>query len=127
MTKRSNDPLPATYLIELSSRIRDKNEGCPFDSIATTLSLARAEGGARDSFEQEALAYLRQNPSEIFIKQEFSWVESLRYAQADVMKPSCISCHNSYPQSPKTDWQVGDVAWCTGSYPTTGYLSCRHQ
>ncbi len=25
------------------------------------------------------------------------------------METSCVSCHNSHPQSPKTDWKVGDV------------------
>lgn len=34
---------------------------------------------------------------------------SLRYAVADVMQASCIDCHNHHPDSPKTDWRVGDV------------------
>jgi len=25
------------------------------------------------------------------------------------MKQSCVNCHNTYPQSPRTDWRVGDV------------------
>ncbi|GGA19781.1 hypothetical protein CYANOKiyG1_34500 [Okeania sp. KiyG1] len=25
------------------------------------------------------------------------------------MKPSCVSCHNNHPDSPKKDWKVGDV------------------
>jgi hypothetical protein len=25
------------------------------------------------------------------------------------MKASCIQCHNSHPDSPKNDWEVGDV------------------
>jgi class 3 adenylate cyclase len=25
------------------------------------------------------------------------------------MGPACVSCHNSHPESPKTDWKVGDV------------------
>jgi class 3 adenylate cyclase len=34
---------------------------------------------------------------------------ALRYAQADIMKPSCVGCHNTRPDSPKRDWRVGDV------------------
>ncbi|MGQ9873190.1 c-type heme family protein [Leptodesmis sp.] len=34
---------------------------------------------------------------------------ALRFAQADIMKPSCVSCHNAHPDSPKQDWKVGDV------------------
>ena len=25
------------------------------------------------------------------------------------MQTGCVSCHNSHPQSPKTDWKEGDV------------------
>lgn len=25
------------------------------------------------------------------------------------MRPECVTCHNTHPQSPKTDWQVGDL------------------
>jgi signal transduction histidine kinase len=33
----------------------------------------------------------------------------LRYAVAIRMGKNCVSCHNSHPESPKTDWKVGDV------------------
>ena len=35
--------------------------------------------------------------------------QSLRYATADLMRPSCVNCHNTHPASPKTDWKTGDV------------------
>ena len=25
------------------------------------------------------------------------------------MEQPCVNCHNSHPESPKTDWKVGDV------------------
>ena len=25
------------------------------------------------------------------------------------MKQTCVDCHNTHPQSPRKDWQVGDV------------------
>lgn len=25
------------------------------------------------------------------------------------MKASCVPCHNTHPDSPKTDWKVGDM------------------
>ncbi|MCH9852629.1 MAG: DUF3365 domain-containing protein [Alphaproteobacteria bacterium] len=28
----------------------------------------------------------------------------------DVMEKHCVTCHNSHPDSPKRDWQVGDLA-----------------
>lgn len=33
----------------------------------------------------------------------------LRFAKADRMLDSCVACHNNYPGSPQTNWQVGDV------------------
>ena len=33
----------------------------------------------------------------------------LRYATADLMRPSCINCHNTHPQTPKNNWKVDDV------------------
>jgi hypothetical protein len=26
-----------------------------------------------------------------------------------MMEQPCVNCHNSHPESPKTDWKVGDV------------------
>jgi signal transduction histidine kinase len=68
------------------------------------------DGGPRDDFERQALQALRQNPEQPF----YSFVEydgrpSLRYAIADVMQQNCVDCHNQHADSPKTDWQVGDV------------------
>jgi methyl-accepting chemotaxis protein len=34
---------------------------------------------------------------------------SMRYAIADLMRPSCVSCHNTHPDSPKKDWKTGDL------------------
>ena len=33
----------------------------------------------------------------------------VRYAQARVMQRACVECHNTHPQSPRKDWQEGDV------------------
>lgn len=33
----------------------------------------------------------------------------LHYARAQLMKPSCVQCHNRDASSPKRDWVVGDV------------------
>ena len=33
----------------------------------------------------------------------------VRYAQARIMKQSCVDCHNTHPLSTRKDWKVGDV------------------
>jgi hypothetical protein len=68
------------------------------------------DGGFPDDFARAAWEALTQNPEEPFIS--FETVEErevLRYATADRMRPECVDCHNTRPDSPKTDWKVGDV------------------
>lgn len=103
-------PLPATYLMSLSRRIgltRDVSfrlfSEYPFPWRVQ-------EGGAKDGFERDALEYLQGHSSQSYVSFEpVQGIASLRYAEADIMKPSCLGCHNSHPNSPKTDWKEGDV------------------
>ncbi|MCK5919702.1 MAG: DUF3365 domain-containing protein, partial [Methylococcales bacterium] len=69
-----------------------------------------AEETQIDEFEEAALAALEQDPATPFYQLEtVNGRLSMRYAEARVMKQGCVACHNSHPDSPKTDWQVGDV------------------
>jgi adenylate cyclase len=111
LTKEAAIPNPATYQIELAQRIGEKNTGMrarvysdyPFPS-------RKSQGGARDDFEKTAILRLKQNPFQPFYRQElFQGRTSLRYAEAIIMTASCVACHNTHPESPKKDWQVGDV------------------
>ncbi|MGA1623334.1 MAG: histidine kinase dimerization/phosphoacceptor domain -containing protein, partial [Synechocystis sp.] len=76
-------------------------------------------GGPKDKFEREALTHLAKNPKVPFSRVEVvDGEERLRFAAADVMKPSCVACHNSHPDSPKRDWKVGEMRGAlTWSYP----------
>ncbi|EKQ67588.1 family 3 adenylate cyclase [Leptolyngbyaceae cyanobacterium JSC-12] len=104
-------PLPATYLIELSKSISQQNPGMSVRLFSDLpFPWRKEEGGPRDDFETAAIAFLRQNPKQPFVRVEnFQGRRSLRYAEADIMKPSCVECHNTHPSSPKKDWKVGDV------------------
>ena len=82
----------------------------------------RTGGGPRDAFEREALLRLRQSKGRE-TAHEFTEVDGqrvVRYAQARVMERSCVECHNTHPQSPRKDWQVGDVARSAGDHPPLG-------
>ncbi len=104
-------PLPATFLIELGEQIGAMKPGISVRLYSDYPFPWRKEtGGARDDFEREALIFLKQNPNDTFFRfEQFDGLSTFRYAQADILKPSCIACHNSYPGTPKTDWKVGDV------------------
>ncbi len=100
-------PVPATLIGALSEN----------DTHGIALRLYsrlpfRFRGTARlDGFEDEALAWLEKNPQGEFHRIEWRHGAPLmRLAKADVMaNESCVSCHNSHPDSPRHDWKLGDV------------------
>ncbi|MEQ9671482.1 SpoIIE family protein phosphatase [Coleofasciculus sp. G2-EDA-02] len=104
-------PLPATYLLELSRKIREKKTDMSVRLYSDyPFPWRRDEGGPKNQFEWDALNYLKANPDQSFFRVETRRGKpTLLYAEADVMTPSCVACHNTYPGTPKTDWQVGDV------------------
>ncbi|AFY40241.1 adenylate/guanylate cyclase [[Leptolyngbya] sp. PCC 7376] len=104
-------PVPATYFIELGEKISENEQGVNVRVYSDYPFPGREEtGGARDKFEREAIAFLEKNPDKVFSNIEsFADRWSLRYAEADIMKASCVECHNSHPESPRKDWKVGDV------------------
>ncbi|HEY9835337.1 MAG TPA: DUF3365 domain-containing protein, partial [Vampirovibrionales bacterium] len=104
-------PLPATFLMELGHTISQNNRGMSAHLYSDyPFPWRREEGGPRDSFQQDALRYLKQFPDRSFYRTEkVGNNQMFRYAQADLMQATCVACHNSHPDSPKTDWQVGDV------------------
>jgi hypothetical protein len=71
----------------------------------------RTGGGPRDEFERGALVRLRQSKGKETVHEftEVGGQSVVRYAQARVMERSCVDCHSTHPQSPRKDWQVGDV------------------
>ena len=104
-------PLPATLTMELGERFAASSPGAKIRLYSEYPFPWRKDDHQLDDFEQEALRTLRQQPDQPFYRfEEFEGRASLRYAIADKMQQaSCVRCHNSYPDSPKTDWKLGDV------------------
>jgi len=103
-------PLPPTLTMELGKSINAKGYGLQVRLYSDYPFPWRKDGGPKDQFEREALQYLRQHPDQSFIRfEDFRGLPSLRYATADRLRASCVSCHNTHPDSPKTDWKEGDV------------------
>ncbi|MFN6487450.1 MULTISPECIES: adenylate/guanylate cyclase domain-containing protein [unclassified Nostoc] len=105
-------PLPSTFAIELGEQISEKNTEMSVRLYSNyPYPWRKTKGGARDAFERDALNFLRENPRQKFYRLEKqNGNTTLRYAQASLMKPSCVTCHNTDPTSPKKNWEVGDVA-----------------
>ncbi len=104
-------PLPATMSIELGKMIGGSGSGTRSYLYSPYPFPWRVqEGGLHDGFRQNAWEYLLANPESQYTKVES--VEgrmSIRYARADTMRGACVNCHNTHPESPKTDWKAGDV------------------
>jgi predicted Ser/Thr protein kinase len=104
-------PPPATLTIDLGDYISAHSDrGIRVRLYSDLPFRSRSDGGVRDDFERQALEELRRRPDEPYYEfEEAGGRTVLRYATARRMKEACVACHNSHPDSPRTNWQVGDV------------------
>jgi serine/threonine protein kinase len=104
--------IPATFLHDIGEQLAQTSKtGVRVRQYSDYPFPWRTEGGLRDDFERAALLRLRESKGQETYR-EFTEIDGqrvLRYAQARVMLRPCVECHNSHPQSPRKDWQVGDV------------------
>src|SRR5438093_7591462 len=110
-TKAGAIPLPVTLSMLLGQRLGARESGAQSRLYSPyPFPWRQQEGGLQDAFAKAAWNALRQYPTQPFYRlEEVQGRRSLRYATADLMRPSCVNCHNTHPASPKTDWQTGDV------------------
>jgi len=102
-------PVPATLSIELGRVIGEHQSNITYRFVSDFPFRNRAPH-TLDSFEQEALAALRQRSDQQFTKVSSSvFSDRVRHIVPIVMGATCVNCHNSDPDSPKRDWKVGDV------------------
>lgn len=104
-------PVPASFTIDLGEHLRRSLSSNMFARLYSDYPFDyRKGGGPKDEFEVDALQALRQNPDAPYYRFEpYDGRPSLRYATARIMQPTCVACHNSHPDSTKTDWREGDV------------------
>ena len=102
-------PIPATLSIELGNRI-SAGDGTVKYRFVSDMPFKGRESHPLDGFEKYALASLRANKDAQV--SEFSgspFNRHLRVATPIIMGQVCVSCHNVHPDSPKKNWNVGDV------------------
>ncbi len=104
-------PLPATLSMELGKNISKHRSGAETRLYSPYPFPWRKEtGGLRDNFAKEAWRQLSAEPEKPFYRfEEYKGRRALRYATADRMRPSCVDCHNTHPDTPKMDWKAGDL------------------
>ena len=104
--------IPATFLHDVGEELhQDSKTGIQVRQYSDYPFPWRTDGGPHDDFEREALLRLRQSNGQETVH-DFTEIDGepvVRYAQARIMKQSCVDCHNTHPLSTRKDWKVGDV------------------
>ena len=107
-------PLPATFIIDAGQRI-SKNESGMLVRLYSNYPW-RKNAQPKDAFEQMVVDVLTKKAGAKetdLTYHEFTEINGrpfLRYAKGQLMKQTCVKCHNGDTQSPKRDWQEGDLA-----------------
>jgi diguanylate cyclase (GGDEF)-like protein len=101
-------PYPATVIKDLSDLLHGEAMSL---SLVSPYPWPHRVDRKMDSFESQAWTAFQTDPDAVFSREEIrDGVRTLRVAVADRMTlPTCISCHNTHPQSVKRDWKIGDV------------------
>ena len=104
--------IPATFLHDVGEQLaKTGRTGVQVRQYSDFPFPWRTGGGPRDAFEREALRRLRASKGHdtAYEFTELGGQRVVRYAQARIMQRSCVECHNTHPQSPRKNWQEGDV------------------
>lgn len=102
-------PIPVTLSIELGKRISTGDGSVKYRFVSDLPFKGRAPHPL-DDFENEALRSLRAGLNTPVAQVSGSVLDrEVRIAAPVIMGPVCVGCHNSHPDSPKTDWKIGDI------------------
>jgi adenylate cyclase len=102
-------PLPATLSLELGKVVSEQQANISYRFLSDLPFNNRAPHQL-DRFEINALANLRMQPNQQLLDVSWSGLTNrIRLVTPVIMGTDCVACHNSHPDSPKTDWKAGEV------------------
>jgi adenylate cyclase len=102
-------PIPATLSLELGHVIGEQQSNITYRFVSDYPFRERAPHKL-DLFEKAALESLRRNPKQTITDVTWSGFSGrVRLVSPVLMGAPCVGCHNSHADSPKRDWEVGDV------------------
>jgi adenylate cyclase len=102
-------PIPATLSLELGKVISEQQQNIAYRFVSD-YPFKNRPTHSLDQFETSALSQLRQDPSQQLAHLSSTiFSDRVRLIAPVIMAQACVNCHNSHPESPKTDWKVGDV------------------
>lgn len=101
-------PLPATMIHDLSSLLKKQGTNV---GLYSAFPFPNRNNRKLDEFATKAWDQINANPDSVFVESTvLDGRNFVRVAVADKMvAEGCVNCHNAHPDSPKTDWKLGDV------------------
>lgn len=101
-------PLPATMIHDLSALLGDRGTRLQLFSAYPFPNRASRE---LDDYQRAAWEYLSSDLGGVYVRETLDGnSDVVHVALADTMQnQTCVGCHNNHPQTPKSDWKVGDL------------------
>lgn len=117
-------PYPATFLHEIAAI--DSLDGRKH-GLVSPFPFANRANRQLEAWEQEAWTFLQDDPTNRFVKPVRTEAgEFLYVGVADKLgSQTCVDCHNTHPDSRKTDWKTGDMRAVFGSLVPLGAIVAR--
>lgn len=102
-------PLPVQVLNETSQMFSTQSTGLRYRLISPWP--INRKNGPRDQTDKKSLETVMAKPERPVTRTVKIDGQSYFHAMyADIgLSPACVNCHNNHPDSPKKDYQVGDV------------------
>ena len=101
-------PLPATLLHDFTELLAEEDMEI---KLYSEYPFENRKDRVLNDFQKESLSYLINNPKEIYSKIiQTPMGEKFAVAIPDIFfDQTCVNCHNTRIDSPKRDWELGDV------------------
>ena len=102
-------PLPATVLHDLSSIFTQGSDLRV--QMYSNFPFPNRKDRVLDKFQQDSLAFVAKNPDKTFSREEIVDDKvTYRTSFPDFLTAdSCVNCHNTRVDTPKSDWVIGDI------------------
>jgi class 3 adenylate cyclase len=102
-------PIPATLSLDLGDVI-SRSDGSIRYRFVSQFPFKGRKPHELDEFETDALHRLEDHPDQpVWDVLGSLGTQTVRMATPILMGEKCVKCHNEHPESPRTNWKVGQV------------------
>jgi len=104
-------PLPATMIHDMGALVSGQKGGVKL-KLYSDYPFPNRANRSLDDFSQKAMRTFRDGNTDkpVTSVENYEGVESVRVSIADFMvAQGCVNCHNTRADTPKNDWEMGDV------------------